>query len=79
MSRPFVRTLPLSSMDFVRTNQEFFDYPEYTFRKQGDFHYSLRVRDRKSGNQILEINFMEPDMMEFIMQAEMVMRVKEER
>lgn len=82
MSKPFVQTLPLSSMDLLRINHtvgvggELYENPDYSFRKEGDFHYSLRVKDR-SGAGLLEIFFMESDMVDFIMRAEMALRNKE--
>lgn len=60
-----------SSQQNLSTNYE---EPIFEFRKQGDFHCVLIIKDRFNSKTICEIFFMERDIHDFIMKAEMVSR-----
>lgn len=69
-------------IDFIRVKGNQTSYPTiynepgYVFRKEGEFHYSLVIKDASSDNIICELFFMEHDLHEFIMKAEMSSRLK---
>jgi hypothetical protein len=62
-------------MDFIRINHlplatTNYEEPIYEFVRSGDFYCSLRVKT-KQGKTLCEMFFMEKDLHEFIMKAEM--------
>lgn len=54
------------------------DYPKYTFRREGEFFYSLSIQNEDTDDRICEIIFGENDLINLIMKAEMVLHGKKE-
>jgi len=54
------------------------DYPKYTFRREGEFFYSLYIQSEDTDDKICEIIFGENDLINLIMKAEMVLHGKKE-
>ena len=56
------------------------DYPKYNFRKEGEFFYSLTIQREAAtdiNDRICEIVFGENDLIDFIMRAEMALRLND--